>query len=137
MLIFMIPRRFKWIILVLLSICVIQLVLSLILAWTSESPLNGTDVITPNVSKKGSIKQKSTKKIDLSHLPFKASCAIRNNNAASAIERAKSIKCKEELVNVTCMIQRNQLYPQVLSTNCPHKGKLVILLTINRKINSL
>lgn len=121
-------RRFKFILLVLLSILTIQFALPLILSWTSDVSSNVTEEVTSPGSSKEIIAKKASNsqtKIDLSHLPFRPSCVIRTKNAASAIERAKSIKCKEELVNVTCMIQKNQLYPRQLLTNCPHKGKRI------------
>lgn len=126
-LLFLMYRRFRVVILILLSILTIQLALPLILSWTSDSASNVTEVTTPTDSRKTPVRGKTANKIDLSHLPFKANCVIRTKNAASAIERAKSIRCKEELVNVTCLMQKNQLYPRDLPSNCPHKGMITLM----------
>lgn len=53
---------------------------------------------------------------------FVPACDISSKEAVSAIHRAKTQKCKQELVNVTCLAQRGLLYPRSLPNHCPGEG---------------
>ncbi|XP_066992776.2 xylosyltransferase oxt [Anabrus simplex] len=58
----------------------------------------------------------------LEELDFVPMCDIVAKEAISAIHRAKTQRCKQEIVNITCLIQQNQLYPQHLPNSCPSLG---------------
>ncbi|CAG2066687.1 unnamed protein product, partial [Timema podura] len=55
----------------------------------------------------------------LEELDFVPACDIVTKEAISAIHRAKTQRCKRELVNITCLIQRGRLYPKQLTSSCP------------------
>nr|CAD7444893.1 unnamed protein product [Timema bartmani] len=58
----------------------------------------------------------------LEELDFVPACDIVTKEAISAIHRAKTQRCKRELVNITCLIQRGRLYPKQLTSSCPSQG---------------
>ena len=49
-------------------------------------------------------------------------CPILDKDARSALERAKTLKCKEEIVDTYCEQQKGTLYPSQLGRQCPLKG---------------
>ncbi|KAJ8925077.1 hypothetical protein NQ315_001249 [Exocentrus adspersus] len=55
-------------------------------------------------------------------LEFTPPCQITTKEAVSAINRAKTQKCKQLISNVTCLSYANQLYPQELEGSCPAEG---------------
>lgn len=59
----------------------------------------------------------------LNPLDFDPACSIKSPDAISAINRATTQKCKEELVNISCLIQSNKLYPKKLPSFCHLRGK--------------
>lgn len=62
----------------------------------------------------------------LEELDFTPFCEITNKEAVSAIHRAKTQLCKQEIANITCLINDSNLYPKVLQMECPTKqGKLL------------
>ncbi|XP_073947203.1 xylosyltransferase oxt [Choristoneura fumiferana] len=58
----------------------------------------------------------------LEELDFKPICEIKSREAISAIHRAKTQSCKEQIVNKTCLIQLGSLYPKTLPNYCHGKG---------------
>lgn len=58
----------------------------------------------------------------LEELDFKPACDIKSREAISAIHRAKTQMCKQQIVNKTCLIQEGHFYPQSLPNECPHEG---------------
>ncbi|XP_046995718.1 xylosyltransferase oxt [Schistocerca americana] len=58
----------------------------------------------------------------LEELDFVPVCDITTKEAISAVHRAKTQRCKQQLVNITCLIQQGQLYPERLSSSCPSQG---------------
>lgn len=58
----------------------------------------------------------------LEELDFKPQCEIKSREAISAIHRAKTQKCKQEIVNKTCQIQNGDFYPKVLPNGCTAEG---------------
>nr|CAD7592662.1 unnamed protein product [Timema genevievae] len=58
----------------------------------------------------------------LEELDFVPACDIVTKEAISAIHRAKTQRCKRELVNITCLIQQGRLYPKQLTSSCPSQG---------------
>ncbi|CAG4947735.1 unnamed protein product [Parnassius apollo] len=55
-------------------------------------------------------------------LDFTPACAIESREAISAIHRAKTQNCKQEIVNKTCLIQNSNFYPVKLPNMCPSNG---------------
>lgn len=55
-------------------------------------------------------------------LEFKPHCHIETKDAISAINRAKTQKCKQLISNITCLSLAGKLYPQELKGSCPAKG---------------
>ncbi|XKL63892.1 hypothetical protein PGB90_006256 [Kerria lacca] len=49
-------------------------------------------------------------------------CNITRREPISAINRAKTSYCKQLIVNTTCLLQNNQLYPVHLPHSCPAHG---------------
>lgn len=80
-----------------------------------------------NQGKYNTINNPQKPKTNQSHLPveefdFVPACDIYTKEAISAIHRAKTQKCKQELVNITCMTQQDLLYPKELPNYCPSAG---------------
>lgn len=61
-------------------------------------------------------------RLRLEELDFTPPCDIRTKEAISAIHRAKTQKCKQEISNITCLIQNRLLYPKTLPNYCPSEG---------------
>ncbi|KAL0822523.1 hypothetical protein ABMA28_004572 [Loxostege sticticalis] len=61
---------------------------------------------------------KSATHLRVEELDFKPSCEIQNREAISAIHRAKTQNCKQEIVNLTCLIQGGSFYPKRLPNAC-------------------
>ncbi|XP_060535752.1 xylosyltransferase oxt isoform X2 [Cylas formicarius] len=57
--------------------------------------------------------------LKLDDLEFDVPCTVTGKEALSAISRAKSQKCKQEIVNVTCLALEGKLYPSELKSKCP------------------
>ncbi|XP_070379773.1 xylosyltransferase 2 isoform X4 [Dermacentor albipictus] len=51
-------------------------------------------------------------------LGFRPECDIVEKDALSAIRRATTTRCKQELANVTCLVRRGLLYPSELPRFC-------------------
>ncbi|XP_075558234.1 xylosyltransferase oxt isoform X3 [Dermacentor variabilis] len=51
-------------------------------------------------------------------LGFRPECDIVEKDALSAIRRAATTRCKQELANVTCLVRRGLLYPSELPRFC-------------------
>ncbi|KAL0271535.1 UNVERIFIED_CONTAM: hypothetical protein PYX00_008598 [Menopon gallinae] len=68
------------------------------------------------------IKLNNATSLKLEELDFKPWCNIVTKEAISAIHRAKTQYCKSELVNVTCLLQRGDLFPKQLTSLCPAPG---------------
>ncbi|KAJ0178283.1 hypothetical protein K1T71_006106 [Dendrolimus kikuchii] len=54
----------------------------------------------------------------LEELDFNPACDINNREAISAVHRAKSQLCKQQIVNKTCLIQQGHFYPEALQNKC-------------------
>ncbi|XP_044597603.1 xylosyltransferase oxt isoform X3 [Cotesia glomerata] len=57
---------------------------------------------------------------DRESLSFVPSCDVIGREAISAVTRARSQTCKEIIVNVSCLSQQGELYPDRLFSSCPH-----------------
>lgn len=66
--------------------------------------------------------KKTITSLRIEELDFKPTCEIQNREAISAIHRAKTQKCKQEILNKTCLIQNGNFYPLKLHNNCPSNG---------------
>ncbi|XP_017786273.1 PREDICTED: xylosyltransferase oxt isoform X2 [Nicrophorus vespilloides] len=75
------------------------------------------DKVQKSSNKQGT---KSYTKLRIEELDFKPSCEITTKEAISAIHRAKTQKCKQEISNLTCLIQNGLFYPTVLPNYCPN-----------------
>lgn len=64
-----------------------------------------------------------TSMLRLEELDFMPLCDIVGKEAVSAIHRAKTQHCKQQLANITCLNIRGDLYPQQLPHSCPNNGK--------------
>lgn len=56
-------------------------------------------------------------------LDFIPACEIKSREAISAIHRAKTQLCKQQILNKTCLIQESNFYPEKLTNVCPHNEK--------------
>ncbi|XP_023222880.1 xylosyltransferase 1-like isoform X2 [Centruroides sculpturatus] len=72
-----------------------------------------------NNSTTNSNKSEEILKLNRDELDFKPWCEITNKETISAIHRATTQACKQELVNITCLIQQGNLYPKRLPRYCP------------------
>lgn len=71
---------------------------------------------------KAKAQNKPVARLRVEELDFKPICDIRSREAISAIHRAKTQSCKEQIVNKTCLIQAGSFYPRSLPNNCQGKG---------------
>lgn len=53
-------------------------------------------------------------------------CKIESAQAMSAIERATTRECKQEIADVACGIQEGGVYPGSLPNTCHLKGELLV-----------
>lgn len=67
-------------------------------------------------------KTKTNQTLRVEELDFVPACDINTKEAISAIHRAKTQRCKQELVNITCFALKGLLYPKVLPNFCPNLG---------------
>ncbi|XP_049874059.1 xylosyltransferase oxt [Pectinophora gossypiella] len=58
----------------------------------------------------------------LEELDFKPACDIKSREAISAIHRAKTQNCKQQILNKTCLIQDGHFYPKELPNSCLAEG---------------
>jgi protein xylosyltransferase len=80
------------------------------------------DIINSNIQQNSDAVQKQEKSSTnlLSELKFKPKCDIlKDKEVVSAIQRARTQKCKEFIVNVACEIKAGHLYPVQLKNTCP------------------
>lgn len=94
----------------------------------------GDDEDSPILSNKKSV-------LRLEELDFKPTCDITNREAISAVHRAKTQICKQQIINKTCMIQNGYFYPSKLVNNCPnndhHYGKYLGCYQDEKKLRLL
>ncbi|XP_045766664.1 LOW QUALITY PROTEIN: xylosyltransferase oxt [Maniola jurtina] len=75
-------------------------------------------------SPKGSHQQnKVLPQLRLEELDFTPVCEIKSREAISAIHRAKTQICKQQIVNKTCLIQSGNFYPKYLPNYCVSETK--------------
>ncbi|KAL3284632.1 hypothetical protein HHI36_018786 [Cryptolaemus montrouzieri] len=89
-------------------------------SFTSEGKIRSgsfDDEIAGNVPNRN-IKVKSKPQLKLEDLNFTPNCKISEREAISAINRAKSKKCKQLIANITCLSSEGRLYPKKLSNFC-------------------
>lgn len=61
-------------------------------------------------------------RLRVEELDFVPACEITAKEAVSAVHRARTQRCKQHIANVTCLIQKGLLYPDVLPNRCPNGG---------------
>ncbi|KAK0045041.1 xylosyltransferase 1, partial [Biomphalaria pfeifferi] len=67
--------------------------------------------------------EEQQKKPEPSQAQFSPSCDVSAKDVASAIKRAKTVRCKQEIADVFCQQQNGTLYTINLPNYCPNKGK--------------
>ncbi|XP_065580281.1 xylosyltransferase oxt-like isoform X1 [Artemia franciscana] len=90
--------------------------------FMQEAPKN--KVFGPIEASKLKYSKENESKIDLSSHKLNFSCSIQEKAPLSAIKRAKSYKCKEEIGELYCKIQKGNVYPQALPNSCPNDNAL-------------
>lgn len=58
----------------------------------------------------------------LEELDFKPACDVKSREAISAIHRARTQSCKQQIVNKTCLIQNGNFYSEALPHSCLAEG---------------
>lgn len=54
---------------------------------------------------------------------YQPKCEVTEKEAISAISRAKTVQCKQELADVACLHMENKLYKTYLPRFCPLRGE--------------
>ncbi|XP_035695528.1 xylosyltransferase 1-like isoform X1 [Branchiostoma floridae] len=62
----------------------------------------------------------SNKSRDFSYVP---KCEIKGKDAVSALSRAKTAQCKQQLADTACLMQEGKLFPEFIPRYCPVDGK--------------
>ena len=70
---------------------------------------------------------KSSRILGTKKLGFEPFCDIRIKDAISALNRASSQECKEQIANISCQVQAKTLYAQHLPRYCHSKGMLTLV----------
>ncbi|CAB3376752.1 Hypothetical predicted protein [Cloeon dipterum] len=78
---------------------------------------NDREKVPPD--KHSAVKANRSADLQLEGLDFVPECEILGREAASAINRARTQRCKKELVHIACLAQEGKLYPQYLKSQCP------------------
>ncbi|KAM7372188.1 hypothetical protein PAMP_009377 [Pampus punctatissimus] len=68
---------------------------------------------------------------------FMPKCDIIGKDALSALHRAGSQQCRQEIANIVCQHQAGQLMPDALPQFCPHHGVLNPVQAVGELDNSL
>lgn len=79
------------------------------------------DIINSNIQQQDvAHKSEDSSSILLSELRFKPKCDIlKDREVVSAVQRARTQKCKEFIVDVACEIKSEKFYPVKLPNTCP------------------
>uniref|UniRef100_A0A2C9MAE7 protein xylosyltransferase n=1 Tax=Biomphalaria glabrata TaxID=6526 RepID=A0A2C9MAE7_BIOGL len=67
--------------------------------------------------------EEQQKKPEPSLAQFSPACDVSAKDVASAIKRAKTVQCKQEIADVFCQQQNGTLYTINLPNYCPNKGQ--------------
>lgn len=70
----------------------------------------------------GKNKNIRTHQLKLDDIDFKPACMIVTKETISAVHRAKTQLCKEQIINTTCAIQADTFYADRLPNYCPNKN---------------
>ncbi|KAJ8931233.1 hypothetical protein NQ314_015877 [Rhamnusium bicolor] len=79
------------------------------------------NAISPK-TKKHKVSNNQTHFLKYDELEFVLPCEITTKEAVSAINRAKTQKCKQLISNITCLSFADKLYPTELKGSCPAPG---------------
>ncbi|KAF7270775.1 hypothetical protein GWI33_016280 [Rhynchophorus ferrugineus] len=74
-----------------------------------------TNLLAPQTKRSGN----ASIQLKLEDLNFDLPCHITEKQALSALNRAKTQRCKQVIANISCLSYENQLYPQELKSSCP------------------
>ncbi|XP_050301024.1 xylosyltransferase oxt [Anthonomus grandis grandis] len=77
-----------------------------------------TNLLAPQVKKAANI----SLMLKLEELNIELPCQITEKQALSALNRAKSQKCRQIIANISCLNSNGQLYPQEIQSTCPNKN---------------
>lgn len=86
------------------------------------TPGDDEDIINSNIQQQdvADKSEKSSSSTLLSELGFKPKCDILNDKeVVSAVQRARSQKCREMIIDITCLIKADNFYPSKLPNLCP------------------
>lgn len=72
-----------------------------------------------NAVARGRQKSGASVALDANALGFQASCEITDNQAVSALQRAKTKECRRRIADIRCSIQRGEFYASRLPNYCP------------------
>ena len=61
---------------------------------------------------------------------YKPQCKIKDSDASSALDRARTDSCKQQIADTYCAHQKGKLYPPTLPRYCPLKGKFCFLFSL-------
>ena len=75
--------------------------------------------ITSIVSLMQSFGQKNKESLATNNKYWRAACNVTNTNALSAINRAKTDKCKKEISSISCLTEDNVLHPDFIQKYIP------------------
>lgn len=81
---------------------------------------DASNVYFQRFSTQKTLKTNNKTHLQLNELEFIPPCEITGKEAISAIHRAKTQRCKQEIANVTCLIKKGLLYPKSLPSFCPN-----------------
>ncbi|XP_048525855.1 xylosyltransferase oxt [Dendroctonus ponderosae] len=74
-----------------------------------------TNLLAPQTKRAGN----GSIQLKVEDLSFELPCQMGEKQALSALNRAKSQRCKQLIANITCLALENQLYPTELRSSCP------------------
>lgn len=63
---------------------------------------------------------------DKKSFQFQPKCHITVKDSLSAISRAKTELCKQEIADVSCLSLEGKLFPKDIQNYCPFKGKELV-----------
>lgn len=75
-----------------------------------------------DLAPKSKQQNKPVSSLRIEELDFKPACDVKSREAISAIHRARTQSCKQQIVNKTCLIQSGYFYSEVLPHSCLAEG---------------
>ncbi|XP_038065057.1 xylosyltransferase 1-like isoform X2 [Patiria miniata] len=84
------------------------------------SPIGGGKPVKQYQSRKANMTIVGNKTVQFD---YSSSCPIEGKDAVSALGRATTLQCKQDIADVVCRMKKGSLYPQKIARMCPLKGK--------------